>query len=72
MKRTGTKKTKECFLPISSKIINSLPDERDREHEAQRSPVRVEVADADAGDELAHGHHQEVQVQEETELLEQH
>ena len=38
----------------------------------QGSPVGVEVAYPEGWDELSQGHHQEIQIEEEAELLEQH
>ena len=57
---------------VALEVVVGLAHHRHRDHERQRAPIRVQVADAQRRIELRARHHQEVQVQEDRELLIQH
>jgi hypothetical protein len=57
---------------ISSKVIDSLSEDGDEKDEAKRSPVGIKISDLHIGNELRHRHQQEIQIEEESELLEEY
>jgi len=57
---------------MTAQIVDRLPANGDHQDEAERTPVGVGVADPDVRNELRQRHQQEVQIEEEAKLLEQH
>lgn len=57
---------------MASQVVHCFTANGHGENKAKRTPVGVQVADANVGQELAERHDEEVQVEEKAKLFEQH